>query len=112
MRIDREFWALLVWLLAAIAAVAGVAAYWYPRFEWASLRAGWAAVGLFVVMAWWLFRRNRRKPAVFLSTLPALIVGGGGVLPRLRHLPAALSVVGAGLFILALARPQRRRPRA
>ncbi|QQR86232.1 MAG: VWA domain-containing protein [Flavobacteriales bacterium] len=106
MRVDREFWVLLGWLLAACAAVVGVAVYLYPRFEWASLRAGWAAVGLIMVMAWWLFRRNRRRPAVYLSTMPALNVSGGGALPYLRHLPPALSVVGLGLFILALARPQ------
>ena len=38
--------------------------------------------------------------------MPALNISGGGVLPYLRHLPSALSVVGTGLFILALARPQ------
>lgn len=106
MRVDREFWVLLGWLLVACGVVAGVAAFWYPRFEWASLQAAWTAAGLVVVMAWWLLRRNRRRPAVHLSTMPALNISGGGVLPYLRHLPAALSVVAMGLFVLALARPQ------
>ncbi|HMN06944.1 MAG TPA: VWA domain-containing protein [Flavobacteriales bacterium] len=108
MRRSRDLISLIV-LLVLVHAALLLAAWWMRgRYELASPKWLW---GLWVVpalAAWYVVRRNRRRPHAMLSTLSALHKGPVDLLARLRHIPFALALAGLGLMLLAMARPQSK----
>jgi len=62
---------------------------------------------LWVPMIWVYVRREKSRPAVRFSDLSILRKIPQSPLIRLRHIPFALRVIGIGLLVVALARPQR-----
>ena len=99
---------LIVLLVLAHAAVA-VTAWWLAQhYELASPRLLWGLALLPLASLWYTVRRNRSRPLATLSTLSALQRGPTGLMARLRHLPFALALLGLGLMLLAMTRPQSK----
>ena len=108
MRRFRDLIPLLL-LLLAVMALAGAAAWWLKdRYELASPQYLWALSVVPVLAAWYLFRRNKRRPAATLSTFSALLKGPLDLIARVRHVPFAFSLLGLALMLLAMARPQSK----
>jgi Ca-activated chloride channel family protein len=67
---------------------------------------------LLLLLAWapmiWVYvRREKKRPAVRFSDLSILQAIPQSPLIRLRHVPFALRLLGVGLLVIALARPQK-----
>jgi Ca-activated chloride channel family protein len=58
-------------------------------------------------MAWVYVRREKKRPAVRFSDLSILRKLPQSPMVRLRHVPFALRLLGVGLLVVALARPQK-----
>lgn len=106
-------YALLFLVLAALAGgYSVVVGQELPQLQWA--RRG--ALGLLVlvpVMAMFEFHLRRgRAPTMLFSRNVDLRGAGRGLSHHLAHLPAVLRLGAVGLFVLALARPQRETPLA
>src|SRR3989442_1904498 len=81
-------------------------------FRFASPYAGIALLILLAFLIWRLVSgRARRASLVFSLTAPFRLMPPG-LAVRLRHVPAALTVLGLALLILALAPPQTGRQQA
>lgn len=108
MRPTRDLIVLLVWLVLVHAATA--AAFWWlrHRYELASPRLLWLLLLVPLLSAWYIWRRNKRRPRATLSTLAALRKGPIDLVARLRHLPFALALLGLALLLLAMSRPQSK----
>lgn len=99
----------VILLLLAVLAAAGAAAWWLKgRYELASPHYLWALLLLPAMAAWYLARRNKRRPTATLSTFPALLKGPIDLVARARHLPFAICLLALALMLLAMARPQSR----
>lgn len=96
----------LLWCALAIAGVVLALIWCIKRFEAASPWMYWLLLVLLPVMALYIWRNVRRGPMVRLSTLYALVNGPIDLLALFRHLPFAAAMLGIGLLIIALARPQ------
>lgn len=72
----------------------------------------WALLLLLAVplLAAWAVRDHRRRAAVALPTLPALLQAGRGTLARLHWIPTALRCAALAACALALAGPLEARP--
>ncbi|MBP8824511.1 MAG: VWA domain-containing protein [Flavobacteriales bacterium] len=106
MRRPREL-LLLIALLVLVHAALFAAAWWLKgRYELAAPHWLWALASVPLLATWYIIRRNQRRPHALLSTVGALRNGPVDVLARLRHLPFALALLGLGLMLLAMARPQ------
>lgn len=100
---------LLLALLALVHAALLAAAYWLrERYELAAPSLLWALLLVPLLSTWYAFRRNLRRPRATLSTLQALRTAPFDLRASLRHLPFALAMLGLGLMLLAMARPQSR----
>lgn len=108
MRRSRDIITLGVMLVPVFAALAAAAWRLKQRYELASPQWLWALVLVPVLAAWYIIRRNKRRPKAMLSTLVALDNGPVDLLARLRHLPFALALLGLGLMLLAMTRPQSK----
>jgi len=65
---------------------------------------------LWIPMIWIYFRREKKlRPAVLFSDLSTLKKIPESLFVRLRHIIPALRMIGLGLLIIALARPQKGR---
>jgi Ca-activated chloride channel family protein len=60
-----------------------------------------------VPMVWTYLRREKKRPAMRFSDLSILRKIPQSPVIRLRHIPFALRMIGVGLLVVALARPQR-----
>ena len=107
MRRSRDL-ILLIALLVLVHVALLVAAWWLRKqHELASPQLLWTLL-LVPLLSIWYAIRNQRRPRATLSTLSALRNGPFDLLASLRHLPFALAVLGLGLMLLAMARPQSR----
>lgn len=106
MRRSRDLIAGLVWCLLALVGVALALAYALRRFEAASAWCYWLLLLLIPVVGFHLLRTIRRRSMVRLSTLHTVGARPMDLLAYLRHLPMAAAILGSGLLIIALARPQ------
>ena len=106
MRRSRDLIAGLVWCLLALVGVALALAYALRRFEAASAWCYWLLLLLTPVVGFHLLRTIRRRSMVRLSTLHTVGARPMDLLAYLRHLPMAAAILGSGLLIIALARPQ------
>ncbi len=97
---------LVCWLLLAVLGIAAAILWGTRRFEMADPAAYWAMLFLIPAIMLYVLRMRRRSAMVRLSTLPALIHGPSDPLALFRHLPFAAGVLGTGLLIQALVRPQ------
>jgi Ca-activated chloride channel family protein len=108
MRRNRDLIPVLV-LLLAVLATAFAAGWWLKdRYELASPHYLWALAAIPVLAAWYVFRRNKRRPSATLSTFPALENGPVDLIARARHLPFAFGLLGTAMMLLAMARPQSK----
>ncbi|MFT3885843.1 MAG: VWA domain-containing protein [Flavobacteriales bacterium] len=104
----REPLVLLAWLLV-VHAVAAAGGWWlWHHYELAYPKALWALAVLPLISAWYVWRRNLRRPRATLSTLGVLRHGPVDLRARLRHLPFMLALLGLAAMLLALARPQSK----
>lgn len=102
-RIDAP---LALWSLAAFAVAAAGAWIAWERYTFAHPGLLWAAL-LLPLAAWLRHRRDQRPGALIrLSTLSAFVRGRSGWRAALKPMPLALGMAGAGLLLVALARPQ------
>jgi Ca-activated chloride channel family protein len=97
-----------VLLVAALAGAAGAAFLLSRRYDLAEPRALWGLLLLPVVAGLYLWRIRRRGGEVKLPTLAMLERGPIDLAARLRHLPFAVALLGLGILIAALARPQSK----
>ena len=96
-------------LLLAVMAAALAAGWWLKdRYELASPHYLWALAAIPVLAAWYVFRRNKRRPSATLSTYRALEHGPVDLVAKARHLPFAFGLLGTAMMLLAMARPQSK----
>jgi Ca-activated chloride channel homolog len=62
---------------------------------------------VWIPMIWIYLRREKKRPAVRFSDLSILRKLPQSPSIRLRHIPFALRIIGVGLLIVAIARPQK-----
>lgn len=100
---DIPYW---IWCGAAFVAVAGGAWFAGSRFSFAHREL----LGLFAVLplaaALQAWRERRRSGLTRLSTLSSHLGGRTSLKAWLKPMPMAMSLAGAGLLVIALARPQ------
>ncbi|MCC6839168.1 MAG: VWA domain-containing protein [Flavobacteriales bacterium] len=108
MRRSPDLLPLIALLVAVNAAL--LAAWWWlvGHFELGTPAWTWALAVVPTLSVWYAIRRNQRQPRATLSTLGALRSGPADLLAHLRHLPFALALLGLGLMLLAMARPQSK----
>ncbi len=94
-------------VLALLGACATAFVLW-RRYDLAEPRSLWLLLALPVLGALYVWRVRRRAGEVRLPTLAMLARGPFDPLAQLRHLPFALSLLGLGILIAALARPQSK----
>lgn len=95
--------------LVLVSAALAVAAVWLgQRYELARPQALWCLTLVPLCGIWYLIRRNKRLPAVRLSTTASLANMAPGLRVRFRHLPFLFALAGLGGLVLAMARPQSR----
>lgn len=103
---NRDLVAAVGWTALALSGVL-LALYWcLNRFDLADPWILWALLALPLIAAAYFIRLGRRSTMVRLSTLYALVNGPVDLLALFRHLPYAAGLLGTGLLIIALARPQ------
>jgi hypothetical protein len=96
-------------LMLAVLAASALAAWWLKdHFELAAPQWLWSLALIPLLAAWYVLRRNKRRPAATLSTYQALLHGPVDLLARARHLPFAMGLLGLALMLLAMARPQSK----
>lgn len=106
MRRDNGIWLTLAWSAAAWAAVAVVGYLAAKRYTLAQPIWLWGGLLLVPVAALLLLRERRRSAHVRLSGLSAQIPKRVGFRTITRALPFAAMTGGAGLLLIAMARPQ------
>jgi Ca-activated chloride channel family protein len=106
MRRNKDLFLALLWCALAIAGVVFALVWCIKKFDAASPWMYWLLLFLLPVMALYIWRNVRRGPMVRLSTLYALVNGPVDLLAFFRHLPFAAAMLGTGLLIIAMARPQ------
>ncbi len=108
MRRSRDLIILIVLLVLVHVAVL-VAAWWLKEhYELASPKLLWGLVLVPLLSIYYVIRRDRRRPRATLSTLSTLRNGPTDLLARMRHLPFAMAMLGFGLMLLSMARPQSK----
>lgn len=108
MRRSRDIITLSVLLVLVLAALVAAAWWLRQRYELASPHWLWGLAVVPLLAGWYIVRRNKRRPKAMLSTLAALESGPVDLVARLRHLPFTLALLGLGLMLLAMARPQSK----
>lgn len=99
---------LLAMLVLVHAALAGAAWWIRGRYELASPHWLWGLLLIPLLAIWFVVRRNKRRPRAMLSTLDAVSSGPLDLVARLRHLPFTIALLGLGLMLLSMARPQSK----
>lgn len=97
-----------VMMALALAGVAATAFVIRTRYELAFPQALWGLAVLPLLAALYLWRIRRRGTEVRLPTLRALTSGPIDPIARLVHLPFAIALLGLGILIATLARPQSK----
>ena len=96
-------------LMLAVLAASALGAWWLKdHFELAAPQWLWSLALIPLLAAWYVLRRNKRRPAATLSAYQALPPGPAGRPARARHLPFAMGLLGLALMLLAMARPQSK----
>lgn len=108
MRRSRDLLPLVALLLVVHVALLLFGRWLMQHYELASPHWFWALGAVPLLSLWYLAMRNRRKPQAMLSTLPALANAPVDLLARLRHLPFALALLGLGIMLTAMVRPQSK----
>ncbi|HNU56939.1 MAG TPA: VWA domain-containing protein [Flavobacteriales bacterium] len=106
MRRSRDLIAGVVWCLLALAGVVLALVFALRRYEAASAWCYWLLLLLLPLVGFHLLRTVRRRSMVRLSTLHTVGQRPLDILAYLRHLPMAMGILGTGLLIIGLARPQ------
>lgn len=106
MRRNRDLLLAFVWSAIALAGVVFALLWALERYDAASPWIYWGLLLLFPLIALYALRTVRRAPMARLSTLCALNNGPVDLLAAFRHLPFAMGLLGLGLLIIAMARPQ------
>lgn len=106
MRRNRDLLLAFVWSALALAGVVFALLWALERYDAASPWIYWGLLLLLPLIALYALRTIRRTPMVRLSTLYALVNGPVDLLATFRHLPFAMGLLGLGLLIIAMARPQ------
>lgn len=97
-----------VLIVLALAGVAATAFMLWQGYDLELPKALWSLLVLPPIAALYLWRIRRRGGEVKLPTLSVLSKGPVDVLARLRHLPFAMALLGLGVLLAALARPQSK----
>ncbi|MCC7503428.1 MAG: VWA domain-containing protein, partial [Flavobacteriales bacterium] len=97
-----------VLIVLALAGVAATAFALWRGYELEFPKALWSLLLLPLIAALYLWRIRRRGGEVKLPTLSVLSKGPVDLLARLRHLPFATGLLGLGILLAALARPQSK----
>lgn len=109
MRIDRDTWIEMLWLVLAAITVAFAYLYMHERFEPAHPRMLWAlALPLFLALLLVLRNGSRRAARIPLPTLSSFVQTPLDLRALFRPLPAALGLAGLSVLLLAMARPQSK----
>lgn len=103
---NRDMIVALVWSAIAGALVVMALLYSIRTYSAAHPWLHWCLLLLVPVVALYVLRTIRRGPMVRLSTLYALVNGPVDLLAFFRPLPFAAGILGLGLLLLAMARPQ------
>ena len=106
MRNHRDLIVGLVWCALALVGVVLAMLYALKRYEVANPWWCWSLLLLLPLIALYALRSIRRRSMVRLSTLHTVTGGPVDILAYLRHLPMATGILGLGLLIIAMARPQ------
>lgn len=106
MRRNKDLVLALLWCALAIATVVLALVWTIKRYDAASPWMFWSLLILLPLTVLYIMRTVRRAPMVRLSTLYAVVNGPVDLLAFFRHLPFASGLLGLGLLIIALARPQ------
>lgn len=106
MRRSRDLIAGVVWCLLALVGVVLALVFALRRYEAASAWCYWLLLLLLLLVGFHLLRTVRRRSMVRLSTLHTVGQRPLDILAYLRHLPMAMGILGIGLLIIGLARPQ------
>ncbi|MBL7940883.1 MAG: VWA domain-containing protein [Flavobacteriales bacterium] len=89
-----------------MACIVGTLVQIVRRFDAADPWVFWTLLLLLPISALYLVRNVRRGQMVRLSTLYALVNAPTDLLAFFRHLPFAAGLLGTGLLLMAMARPQ------
>ncbi|MCB0770952.1 MAG: VWA domain-containing protein [Flavobacteriales bacterium] len=106
MRGNRDMILAVLWSALAVAGVILALLYCVRTFDAAKPWVFWCLLLLLPLIVLHTIRTTRRGPMVRLSTLYALVNGPVDILSIFRHLPFAAAVLGTGLLLIAMARPQ------
>ncbi len=79
---------------------------WDPNASFASPGYLWALLAIPLLVIWYIRRHKEDTSDIRYSTLLPFRSLKPGIRERLRHLPFALRMLGIGVLIVALARPQ------
>lgn len=103
---NRDLFVALTWCLLAVTGVVLALLYCLRRYDAANPWVLWSLLVLLPLIALYVLRTRRRSSMVRLSALCAFDNAPMDVLSHLRHLPFAVGLLGLGLLLIAMARPQ------
>lgn len=103
---NKDLVVALVWIGLAMACIVVALIWLIRRFDAANPWVFWTLVVLLPSAILYLLRNLRRGQMVRLSTLYALVNAPVDLLAFFRHLPFAAGLLGLGLLLMAMARPQ------
>lgn len=103
---NKDIIVALIWIGLAMACIVGTLVQIVRRFDAADPWVFWTLLLLLPISALYLVRNVRRGQMVRLSTLYALVNAPTDLLAFFRHLPFAAGLLGTGLLLMAMARPQ------
>ncbi len=106
MRRNKDLLVVLLWCVLALGGVVLALLYSLRRFEAASPWIYWTLLLLLPLIALYALRTIRRRSMVRMSALCAFNTAPLDVLALLRHIPFAAGLLGTGLLLIAMARPQ------
>ncbi|HRH68934.1 MAG TPA: VWA domain-containing protein [Flavobacteriales bacterium] len=103
---NKDIIVALIWIGLAMACIVGTLVQVVRRFDAADPWVFWTLLLLLPISALYLVRNVRSGQMVRLSTLYALVNAPTDLLAFFRHLPFAAGLLGTGLLLMAMARPQ------
>lgn len=99
----------LLWLM--VVNTVAFAIFWYLRstYELADPMFAWGLLAVPLASAWYLWKREARKPSVKLPSLSSIAEAGElDIVSAIKPLPFALSLVGLGILLASMTRPQSK----
>ncbi len=103
---NKDLIVALLWIGLAMICLALALVWITRRFDAADPWVFWTLLLLLPLAALYLMRNVRSGQMVRLSTLYALVNAPVDLLAFFRHLPFAAGLLGTGLLVMAMARPQ------